>query len=63
MILFDNLDRERKTLSFTALHTILVCEVCASYYFFFSYTLQEKATSVPISLKMLIFVSTDRLMD
>jgi len=58
--LFDNLDREQKASLFTALHTILVCEVCVSYNFsLVTYTLQEKAASVPNLLKMLIFVSTD----
>jgi len=60
VVLFDNLDREQKASLFTALHTILVCEVCVSYSFsLVTYTLQEKAASVPNLLKMLIFVSTD----
>jgi len=54
------LDREQKTLLFTAHRTILVCEACISYYFFIFYlTLQEIATSVRNSLKILILVSTD----
>ena len=60
MVLSDNSDRERKTLLFIAHHAILVHEACASCYFSFAtYTLQEKAASVPNVLKMLIFVSTD----
>ena len=33
MVLFDNLDREQKTLLFTAHRTILVCEVGVNYNF------------------------------
>jgi len=44
-------------LLFTALRMILVCEVCASYYFsFVPFTLHEKAASVP--LKMFVFPCT-----
>ena len=54
MVLFDNLDRERKML-FTADHMILVCEGCVSYFFnCYSYIAKEKATSLPNLLKMLI---------
>ena len=54
--LFDNLDRV-KTLLFTALHMILACKACVIIFHLYSYTLQEKAASIPTSLKMLIFVS------
>jgi len=37
VVYFDNLDREQKTLLFTALHTIFVCEACVSYYFLICY--------------------------
>jgi len=61
MILFDNLDRERKTLSFTALRMILVCEACVLFFHLLpTIMLQENAANVP---KMLIIVSTDRLTD
>jgi len=64
VVLSDNSDRERKTLLFIVHHAIPVHETCASCYSSFAtYTLQEKAASVPNVLEMLIFVSTDWLRD
>ena len=58
VILLDNLDRERKTLLFTAHRIIFACEACVSYYFsFVTYTFQEKATLVLVKLMIAQFES------
>jgi len=58
--LFDNLNREQKTFFHSSSCNFLI-EVYITMFSFVTDKLQEKATNIPNSLKLLIFVSTNEL--